>query len=245
MKHISQYTLIVIIAIFFTLFYNFSFFTNVVNTYPLDGLNIVHFFSVGILLTSLVVFLFTLFSSEYTTKPILIITLVVSSFAAYFMDTYHVVIDDSMIRNSLQTNLSESSDLFSLKLVLYIFLLGVLPSYFVYKTQIKYKSFKQEFFAKLKTICLSLAVVLIILFSFSKFYTSFLREHKPLRYHVNPIYWIYSIGNYINKSVNSGPIVVKQIGLDAKINEESHQKVDKTELIIMVVGEAARANRFS
>ena len=245
MKHISQYTLIVIIAIFFTLFYNFSFFTNVVNTYPLDGLNTVHFFSVGILLTSLVVFLFTLFSSEYTTKPILIITLVVSSFAAYFMDTYHVVIDDSMIRNSLQTNLSESSDLFSLKLVLYIFLLGVLPSYFVYKTQIKYKSFKQEFFAKLKTICLSLAVVLIILFSFSKFYTSFLREHKPLRYHVNPIYWIYSIGNYINKSVNSGPIVVKQIGLDAKINEESHQKVDKTELIIMVVGEAARANRFS
>jgi lipid A ethanolaminephosphotransferase len=233
-------------ATFFTLFYNFSFFANVINTYPFEGLNIVHFLSVGVLLTSLMVFLFTLFSSKYTSKPILIITLIVSSFAAYFMDTYHVVIDDSMIRNSLQTNLSESSDLFSLKLVIYVFLLGFLPSYFVYKTQIKYKLFKQELLAKAKTITLSFVIILIILFSFSKFYTSFLREHKPLRYHVNPIYWIYSIGNYINKSVNSGPIVIKQIGLDAKINEESQKdEVDKTELIIMVVGEAARANRFS
>ena len=246
MKHISQYTLIVIIAIFFTLFYNFSFFTNVVNTYPLDGLNIVHFFSVGILLTSLVVFLFTLFSSEYTTKPILIITLVVSSFAAYFMDTYHVVIDDSMIRNSLQTNLSESSDLFSLKLVLYVFFLALIPTYFVYKIKIEYKPFKKEIFTKLKTLFLSLAVILVILFSFSKFYTSFFREHKPLRYHINPIYWMYSIGKYVDNSVNSEASVLKTVGEDAKINEESHHdEIDKTELIIMVVGEAARANRFS
>ena len=245
MKYISQYKLIVIISIFFTLFYNFSFFTNVINTYPLEGLNIVHFLSVVILLISLIIFLFTLFSSKYTTKPLLIIALVVSSFAAYFMDTYHVVIDESMIRNSLQTNLSESSDLFSLKLVLYVFLLGVLPSYFVYKTHIEYKSFSKELLAKLKTIGLSLIIALIILFSFSKFYTSFLREHKPLRYHVNPIYWIYSIGNYINKSVNSGPIIVKQIGLDAKIKENSQNEVNKTKIIVMVLGEAARADRFS
>ena len=245
MKQFSQYKLILFSSIFFVLFYNFSFFTNLIKTYGFDGFNTIYILFTTIILISFITLLFTIFSSKYTTKPMLIIIFCISAFAAYFMDTYHIIIDDSMIRNSLQTNLSESSDLFSLKLVLYIFLLGVLPSYFVYKTQIKYKSFKQEFFAKLKTICLSLAVVLIILFSFSKFYTSFLREHKPLRYHVNPIYWIYSIGNYINKSVNSGPIVVKQIGLDAKINEESHQKVDKTELIIMVVGEAARANRFS
>ncbi len=246
MKNISQYTLIITIAIFFTLFYNFSFFTNLMNTYPFEGLTIIHFLSIGVLLTSLMVFLFTLFSSKYTTKPLLILTLVVSSFTAYFMDTFHVVIDDSMIRNSLQTNLSESSDLFSLKLVIYVFLLGVLPSYFVYKTQIKYKLFKQELLAKAKTITLSLIIILIILFSFSKFYTSFLREHKPLRYHVNPIYWIYSIGNYINKSVNSGPIIVKEIGTDAKTKQEVHtSRINSTELIIMVVGEAARANRFS
>jgi lipid A ethanolaminephosphotransferase len=245
LKEFSQAKLIFLSAIFFTLFYNFSFFTNVINTYPIEGINVVRLISVAILLLCLIIFLFTLFSSRYTTKPLLIIVLIVSSFTAYFMDTYHVVIDDSMIRNSLQTDLRESSDLFSLKLVLYVFLLGVLPSYFIYKAKVDYKPLKNEIFSKLKTIILSLIVILIIVFSFSKFYTSFFREHKPLRYHVNPIYWIYSIGNYINKSIHSGPIVVKQIGLDAKIKEAPQDEVKKTKLIIMVLGEAARADRFS
>ena len=248
MKIRSQYQLIVVTSLVFILFYNFSFYKNVLDVYSFNGLNIVYISSITLLLFALVVFLFTLLSSKYTTKPILILTLMVSSCTAYFMDTYHVIIDTSMIRNTLQTNVNESLDLFSLQLIFYVFLLGILPSYFIYKSKIEYKPLKKEVLAKAKTIFLSLAVVLVILFSFSKFYTSFFREHKPLRYYVNPIYWMYSIGNYVNKSFNSGPIIVKSIGNDAKIrleHEENPNEVDKSELIIMVVGEAARANRFS
>lgn len=244
MKISSQYKLIIFSSIFFTLFYNYSFFTNVIKTYSFSGLNSIYILSTALLLVSFLTLFFTIFSSKYTTKPLLLITIIISAFAAYFMDTYHVIIDDEMIRNSLQTNLSESSDLFSLKLVLYVVFLAIFPSYFIYKLKIEYKPFRQELFVKLKTIILSISIILIILFSFSKFYTSFFREHKPLRYHVNPIYWIYSIGNYVNKSVNSGPIVVKEIGKDAKIIQEYIDK-EKKELIIMVVGEAARADRFS
>lgn len=246
MKSISQYKVIIFSSILFVLFYNFSFFENVFKTYPLESTFIFNLISVVILLISLTIFFFTLLSSRYTTKPLLILTLFVSAFTAYFMDTYHIVIDDGMIRNSLETNLEESSDLFSFQLVLYVFLLGLLPSYFIYKIKIDYSTFKKEFFAKLKVLALSLSVILIILFSFSKFYTSFFREHKPLRYHVNPIYWIYSIGSYINKTLNSEPIVLKEIGRDAKITpEKTLEEEEKKELIIMVVGEAARADRFS
>ena len=187
-----------------------------------------------------------LFSSKYTTKPLLTILLIASSFTAYFMDTYNIVIDDSMIRNSLQTNLSESADLFSFKLVGYITFLAIIPSWFIYKVDLEYKPFKQEIYTKLKTLFLSLGIILIILFSFSKFYTSFFREHKPLRLYVNPIYWMYSIGNYVNKTLNNGPITVKEIGKDAKIAiDPTTPKEEKTELIIMVLGETARADRFS
>ncbi len=245
MKQFSQYKLIILSAIFFALFYNFSFFRNVIATYTFEGVNIIYTLSTAILLICFTTFLFTLLGSKYTTKPILILTFMVSAFTAYFMDTYHIVIDDSMIRNTLQTNLSESSDLFSFKLVAYVFLLAILPSYFIYKAKIEYKPFKQEIFEKLKILFLSLTIILIILFSFSKFYTSFFREHKPLRYHVNPIYWIYSIGNYVNKTITSGPIVVKEIGKDATIIKDINNNIDKKRLIIMVVGEAARADRFS
>ena len=245
MKQISQYKLILFTAFLFAIFYNFSFFKNILITYPNEGLNIIYIFSTFILLVSFIVFLFTLLSSKYTTKPLLIITLVVSAFTAYFMDTYHIVIDDSMIRNTLQTNLSESSDLFTPKLIVYVLILAITPSYFIFKTKIKYKSFKEESFKKLKTLFLSLVIILIILFSFSKFYTSFFREHKSLRFYINPIYWIYSIGNYANKTLTNGLIVVKEIGKDATIKLDKHEEIEKKELVIMVVGEAARANRFS
>lgn len=238
----SQYKLIVYIAIFFTIFYNLSFFKHLITTYTLEDKNIIYLSSLIIILINVTTFILSLFASRYTTKPIIILVLIVSSFTAYFMDTYNIVIDDTMIRNTLQTNLNESLDLFNFKLVLYVLLLGILPSYFVYKLELIYKSFKIELFTKLKTIILSLLFIIIVISSFSKFYTSFFREHKPLRYYSNPAYWIYSIGNYINKTINNGPIVIKKIGLTAKIVEE---KNDKKELIILVVGEAARADRFS
>ena len=40
-----------------------------------------------------------------------------------------------MIRNSLQTSLKESVDLFSFRLIFYIVFLAILPAYIVYKTK--------------------------------------------------------------------------------------------------------------
>jgi lipid A ethanolaminephosphotransferase len=239
---LSQNRLIAISAIFFTLFYNYKFFKDLFNTYGFNGSNILYFLSVAVVLTLLIIALLTLFSSKYTTKPILITLFVVSAFTAYFMDTYSVVIDTEMIRNSLQTSLKESVDLFSFRLILYVVFLAILPAYIVYKTKINYKSFKGELLSKLKTIVLALVVIFVVVFSFSKFYTSFFRENKPLRYNINPIYWMYSIGNYINKTLDTAPTQIKDIGLDSKVVEV---KDEPKELIILVVGETARADRFS
>ena len=204
-------------------------------------MNILYLISLVGLFFSSMLFLFTLLSSRYTTKPLLIVLLLVSASTAYFMDSYHVVIDSDMIRNTMQTNLHESSDLLSFRLLGYFLFLGLLPAYFVHKTPMKYDSFKVEFIRKVKTILLSLLLIVIILFSFSKFYTSFFREHKPLRYYTNPTYWIYSIGDYISKTLSSGELVVKPIGLDAKILPSE----ERPNLVVMVVGEAARADHFS
>lgn len=242
MLRFTQNRLIALSALLFTLFYNFKFFKDLFAAYGFSASNLLYFFSIGVVLTFLIIFLLTLFSSKYTTKPILITIFTISAFTAYFMDSYSVVIDSEMIRNSLQTSFKESVDLFSFRLVLYVVFLAIIPSYIVYKTKINYKSLKGEIVSKLKTITLSLVIIFIIIFSFSKFYTSFFREHKPLRYNVNPIYWIYSIGNYVHKTLDTAPTVLKDIGLDAKVVENNSET---KELIILVVGETARADRFS
>ena len=157
------------------------------------------------------------------------------------MNSYHVVIDASMIRNTLQTNLNESMDLVTFKEIAYFFFLGVLPSYFVYKVPLEYRDFKSELVDKAKTIAISLVVIIASIALFSKSYTSFAREHKPLRYSTNPTYWIYSIGKYISLTFSSGKLVVKPIGLDAKVIKDDNV----SKIVIMVVGEAARADHFS
>jgi len=239
---LTQTKLITLLSIFFVLFYNYAFFANTIKVYPFSGFNIVYIASLAVVLALVINIVLNLFSSRYTTKAILIVVVVVSSFTAYFMDSYNVVIDDSMIRNALQTDIKESSDLFSFKMLIYFVLLGLLPSIFIYKSKLEYRGFFAELKAKIVSIVISIILIAVVIVSLSKFYTSFFREHKTLRYYTNPTYWIYSLGYYGYKAINSGPIVVKKIGLDAKIVRDGNQK---HKLLVLVVGEAARADHFS
>ena len=233
--------LVILASLFLVLFANVSFFKNVIDVYALSLGNIAFLGSLAVLLASLIIFLLALVTFKYTTKPILISILLLSSLASYFMDSYNVVIDSTMLQNIAQTNLDESMDLLSLKLILYFLLLGVLPSALVYKVTIKNGALKTELVSKLKIIAVSLLIMIAMIFMFGKFYTSFFREHKSLRYYTNPTYYLYSVGVSLNKIFNSGGGAVQTIGADANIPAADTDR----ELIILVVGEAARADRFS
>lgn len=241
-KTLNQNSLAVITALFFSVFCNISFFKNVLSVYEIQS-HIPHLISAFIALFSFISFLLILLSSKYTTKPLLIIFLLISSLTSYFMDSYNVVIDTDMIINAAETDLRESSDLFNFKMILYVSLLGIFPAIFIYKAKIKYRSFKQELFSKIKFLSAFLIILLLVLFTFSKFYTSFFREHKPLRFYTNPTYWIYSIGHMALKSNNNNSTTLKIIDPNPKVRASSTDA--KKKLIIMVVGEATRSDRFS
>lgn len=112
----------------------------------------------------------------------------------------------------------------------------------IYCSKVTYRPLVTELIAKMKVIGVSLFIIFGTVFLFSKYYTSFFREHKPLRYMTNPTYWIYAVGEYIGKTYGDGPVSVKRIGEDAKVVREES---DKPKIVIMVVGEAARADHFS
>ena len=233
--------LVVGVALFLVIFGNVSFFNNVADAYPPNLNNIVLLGSVAVVLASFITLVLSLITFKKAAKPVLILILLVSSIASYFMDSYNVVIDATMIQNIAQTNVNESLDLFTFKLVWYFLLLGLLPSIYIYKITIKNASLKIELASKLKVIAVSLLIMVSLILVFGKFYTSLFREHQTLRYYTNPTYYVYSIGRYINDIFQSDGIVVQAIGMDAKIPPAD---IDR-ELIILVVGEAARADRFS
>ena len=240
-KTLSSNRLILIASLFIVIFDNYDFFSNVLTVYPLSFENIGFLVSIAIVFMCLLSILFTVFSSRFTTKPMLIFSIINASFISYFSNTYSIILDDTMIQNVVETNASESVDLINIKLIFYFIIFGLVPSFFIYKIKIKPESIKKVITNKIMNISLFLLIIVVLLFSFSQFYTSFFREHKPLRYRTNPTYAFYSAGKYFANIFNSSQLDFHQIGLDAKKNTNSSGR----KLTIMVVGEAARADRFS
>lgn len=239
-KPVRARTVIIAVALFFVLFTNSAFFKHVSEVYPLDSGNLLFVLSLGIVLLSVTTIVLTLLSSRYTMKPILITMLIVTSMVAYFMDLYDVVIDSHMIQNLLETNIKESADLLSLKQLLYFLFLGLIPSIIVYRINILPMTLKESIIDKAKVIAAALVVAVVVMFSFSKYYTSFFREHKPLRYYANPAYYLYSIGHYVQETFSHPYSGLAVIGQDARILPSDHPR----KLVVVVVGEAVRWDHF-
>ncbi len=239
----QQTKLILLVSVFLALTGNFTFFSKTLEFFPFDSISNVLFMVT--LIINLILFInivLVIFSSKYTTKPIIVLLLTVSSFVAYFMNNYNVVIDHNMIQNIFETSIKESMDLLTFKMILYFLFLGILPSIMVFKTNIDYGTLKNEVLSKLKSGLVSFGVILVSVLILSSHYTSFFRGHKELRTYANPTFYMYSFQKYIKRTYFKTTHILQSIGNDAKIVEEDIQK--DRELVIMVVGEAARADRF-
>ena len=160
--------LVVLTSIFLLVFCNYAFFRNVAVVYPVTWKNLPFLCSLSIVVVCITSLMLMVFSSKYILKPALILVLAVSSLASYSMNTFNIVIDSGMIRNTVQTNTAESTDLLNLKLVFHFVLLGVLPSILVYRAKIHFGSFKTELLSKLKWTAVLLAIVLAAGFGFSR-----------------------------------------------------------------------------
>jgi len=238
---LSSTKLILLSAVFLMAFANMAFFANVLKIYPYNLKNIGFLFSLFWVFSGFIVIFLALICWKYTIKGLLITLFLASSFASYFMDSYNTILDDAMIQNIAQTNMSESLELVSFKLLGYVLLLGLFPSVLVYRSNIVFGTGWQEFISRLKLFFLTLISVLAVALVFGDFYSSFFREHKPLRYYSNPGYYLYSGIKYVGRFMKSKSRPLQKIGLDAKKAVAGR----RNRLVIFVVGESARADRFS
>lgn len=228
-------------ALFLLIFCNVSFYRQVLVVYPLQWSNALYLVSLSFLLYGVIVLLISLVASPWTTKGVIIFMLLSAAAASYYMDTFNVVFDTEMYENIFKTNIHEAQDLVNGRFILTFLLLGILPSIYVWRQKLVYKSFKQQGLFKLKILAIVILLSVSQLLLFSKFYASFFREHKPLRYYTNPTYLIYSGLKYSTDSIKSKATPYQPMGLDAKIAYSSLRK----NLFIFVAGETARADHFS
>ncbi len=237
---LSVSRLILLASGFLVAFANLSFARHVLEVYPFNSANAGFLISLALFLLAIIVLMLSLVCYRRTVKPVLVVVFMLSSATAYFMDSYNVIIDDTMILNVLSTDIAESLDLLSLKLLAYIAVLGALPSWLALKIRMKQYDFRGALISRAKLLLAAIAVIVISILLFGGHYASFFREHKPLRLYTNPVFPVYSLTRFAigaNRR-DSGELV--PIATDAFIPPHPGR-----ELIIMVAGETARADRFS
>ena len=241
-RRFSAEAIIVAVSLWLVLFCNASFFSHAMGAYPLSNGNFGFIVSLGVLLLAVTVFLLGLFSPSRILKPQLIVMLLLSATAAYFMDSYNVIISTEVIDSALETDAAESAGLLSVKLALYVGLLGGLPALMVYRTPTSVRSLRASLQSRFKLLFLSAIVIVATLSCFNSTYASFFREHKSTRFYTNPATIVYTIFKYAGDTwLARSAEPYRQIGLDA------HQAPveRKRKLLILVVGETARSDHFS
>ena len=183
-----------------------------------------------------------IFSLGKTGRYSVIFFLILSSLISYFIDSYGVIISHSMIQNILETDTHEAFDLLSSSFFSHIFIYGIIPSIIVWFIPLK----QQKISAELKTRAIFVLVLLSITASFA--YTSLKdiafisRENRELRFYINPVYPVISAYKYLKSSFKDTSQAIEVVYSDSA--HELTNTSDRHTLLVVVVGETARADSF-
>lgn len=177
-------------------------------------------------------------------KPALLLLLLTAASSSYFMQQYGVVIDATMLANVANTDVREVRDLMSWSLLLSIGLIALLPGWWLLRQSVAVRRFGPQALRNLVGAVVALLVLLgVTLLAFQDL-ASLMRNHKQVRYLVNPLNTLYAVGKLALDHGSKASRGLEAIGLDARLGP-TYATGQRTPLVVLVVGETARAANFS
>lgn len=223
------------LSIFTLLVYNIPLVKLVVNSVDSDFNGFIISTSVIVLLLVLnyILYYLLLFCFRVVGKYIIAFTFIGNAISLYFINSYNTLITAEMMGNVFNTRPSEAGGYFSLTAVLYFLILGLLPAICMVATRINYRSIWR--------FLISIATTLVIVIStlvINKSNILWVDRHAaqigglamPYCYTVNTVRHIHHM-ILMNRKAIMLP--------DATI------ETDSRDVVVLVIGESARAQNFS
>jgi lipid A ethanolaminephosphotransferase len=125
----------------------------------------------------------------------------------------------------------------------YLLLLGVLPSFLLWKLPINYRRWHRELLSKVIVSVASAAVIGGVALANYQGLSSLFRNHHEIRLMLVPSNYIGASAGYLREQVVSAQQPFVKIGEDAQRNPDLKLQPRKS-LTVLVVGESARAENF-
>lgn len=186
--------------------------------------------------------IFSLLAWPYLLKPFFILLTLTSAIALYGEQEFHILFDRSMIENVMETNASEIAFYINVRSVLFLLGFGVIPSLFLLWVKVEYRaSWCREVVARIILILVALLGITLIAITTYKDYASVGRNNKYLNKMIIPAH-VYDSYQYIKRNYLTQSLPYQSLGDDAKL---AATRNGKPTLVVMVLGETARAMNFS
>jgi lipid A ethanolaminephosphotransferase len=228
---------------FLLLGFNFVLWQHLFQITASDGRGIAMRAAFAVMIVAAFNLVLTLLAFRAVLKPLLTLMFLISAGVAYFMSQYGVMIDAGMLRNFAETNATEVRDLLSLKLFAYILVLGILPSWLLWKLPVNYRRWHRELLSKVIVSVASVAVIGGVALANYQGLSSLFRNHHELRLMLVPSNYIGASAGYLREQLVSARQPFLKIGEDARRDPALLHQPRKS-LTVLVVGESARAENF-
>jgi lipid A ethanolaminephosphotransferase len=197
--------------------------------------------SLFVALLGLHLLLLRLLSPGRSLRVMLTLLLLLAAAAGWFMDTYGVALDSEMLRNAWQTDVAEARDFLGWSLLWRLLWQGAMPAVLVWLAPLPPSGWLQSLRDYALGVLAGAALVLLAVLPMYGSHVSWFRNQHAARYLITPANVLIGSASLVHKSLRrERPFV--QVGLDA---HRSSTAAGKPLLVVLVVGETARAANFS
>lgn len=198
----------------------------------------------GVWIVAALQMLLSLLAWKWLLRPVLLLLIAMAAANSYFMLQYGVVIDATMMANVANTDVREVRDLLSWTMVLVALVLGVLPGWWLQRQKLVFRPFLSQALRNLVGAAVGLTVLSLVTLLMYQDLASLMRNHKQVRYLVNPLNTLYASGKLARDGLFQVSQTREPIGLDAHLGD-SPGASGRVPLVVLVIGETARAANFS
>lgn len=195
------------------------------------------------LVTAIHAVLFSLIITRHSAKPLLAVLFVVTALAMYYMDRYSVYFDTTMIRNIINTDVKEVSELLSLDLAAFVLLYGGLPAFLLVFIRTRSRPWRKAALTRIGFIVAGLIVAAGSVALVFQDFSALMRNHKEVRYLITPANFLVSLTRVMAADTKTAQGKKIPIATDARLGDVWEDRTKPT-LLVIVVGETARASNW-
>lgn len=194
-------------------------------------------------LTALHFALLAAIANRWIVKPLLTITVIAAAAAAYYMRTFAVILDPTMIQNVLRTDTHEARDLLSPGMAAWVVLWSAIPVAFIWWVRLARVQWIKAILVRVGSVLAAVLVAVLAVLVISRDISSLMRNQREARYLITPGNILYGLGVNSMRRVATVNAVREVVGSDARVRHAAMPA--RPRVLVLLVGETARAANFS